>query len=281
MRSTSLRSRKTRTGTFNWPGSERQKPKFAVIAAGEPSHAASLMEDGIEAIYIAPSEELLHLALDAGIRYVICEGHEAGGHVGQHSTLTLAQTIADLKERDPSLFEGRRIILAGGICNRETAFIAAMLGADAVQMGTSYLATEEIVETGALTKLYQSMILNSAPGATVVTGEGTGLRVRSLKTAKIEAICSLEREFAAGSEDESSFRTKIEALSAGSLFVAARGLDKPGGTTLDEPKLRGSRPVYEWGLRGHVEKSVFHCRVASRAGGSPSGSRFANNRSDS
>ncbi|MGO9567926.1 MAG: beta-ketoacyl synthase N-terminal-like domain-containing protein, partial [Desulfomonilaceae bacterium] len=212
-----------------------KKPRFAVIAAGEPSHAAALMEDGIEAIYIAPSEELLHLALDAGIRYVICEGHEAGGHVGQHSTLTLAQTIFDLKERNSSLFEGRRIILAGGICNRETAFIAAMLGADAVQMGTSYLATEEIVETGALTKLYQSMILDSRPGATVVTGEGTGLRVRSLKTAKIEAICSLEREFASGSEDESSFRTKIEALSAGSLFVAARGMDKPGGTTLDEP----------------------------------------------
>ncbi len=68
-----------------------------------------------------------------------------------------------------------------------------------------------IVETGALTKLYQDMILNSSPGATVVTGEGTGLRVRSLKTAKIQAICSLEREFAAGSEDEASFRTKIEA----------------------------------------------------------------------
>ena len=215
-----------------------KKPRFAVIAAGEPSHAVGLMEEGIEAIYIAPSEKLLQLAFDAGIRYVICEGHEAGGHVGQHSTLTLAQTIIDLKDRNPSLFEGRRIILAGGICNRETAFIAAMLGADAVQMGTSYLATKEIVETGALTKLYQRMILDSAPGATVVTGEGTGLRVRSLKTTKIEAICSLEREFAAGSEDESSFRNKIEALSAGSLFIAARGLDTPGGKVLDELSCR-------------------------------------------
>ncbi len=213
---------------------KKVKPRFAVIAAGEPSHAAALREEGVEAIYIAPSEELVSLALDAGIRYVICEGHEAGGHVGQHSTLTLAQTIVDLKERNPSLFEGRRIILAGGICNRETAFIAAMLGADAVQMGTSYLTTAEMVETGALTKLYQRMILESAPEGTIVTGEGTGLRVRSLKTAKIEAICTLEREFAAGSEDESSFRNKIEALSAGSLFTAARGMDRPGGTALDE-----------------------------------------------
>ncbi len=214
---------------------EEKRPKFAVIAAGEPSYAVALNERGVEAVYIASSEELLKMALDAGIRYIICEGYEAGGHVGRHSTLTLAQIVIDMKERSPSLFEGRRIILAGGICNRETAFIAAMLGADAIQMGTSYLTTAEIVETGALTSLYQRMILESSPEDTVVTGEGTGLRVRSLKTAKIEAICSLEREFAAGTEDESSFRNKIEALSAGSLFIAAHGMDRPGGMALDAP----------------------------------------------
>lgn len=215
----------------------KTKPKFAVIAAGEPSYAAALLKDGIEPIYIAPNEELLKMAFDAGVRYVICEGHEAGGHVGQHSTLTLAQMIFDLKDRDPGLFKGRRIILAGGICNRETAFMAAMLGADAVQMGTVYLATSDIVETGALTAFYRQMILNSDPGSTVVTGEGTGLRVRSLRTPRIEAVCSLERDFASGSEDEASFRQKIEALSAGSLFVAARGMDRPGGSALDDKSL--------------------------------------------
>jgi hypothetical protein len=39
-----------------------------------------------------------------------------------------------------------------------------MLGADAVQMGTAYLATREIVETGALTAFYQRMILESPSG---------------------------------------------------------------------------------------------------------------------
>jgi NAD(P)H-dependent flavin oxidoreductase YrpB (nitropropane dioxygenase family) len=61
--------------------------------------------------------------------------------------------VLDLKRRKPSLFQNCRVILAGGIFNRETAFIAAMLGADAIQMGTTYLATQEIVETGALTAL--------------------------------------------------------------------------------------------------------------------------------
>jgi malonyl CoA-acyl carrier protein transacylase len=185
-------------------------------------------------MYIAPDEALLRLALEAGVRYVVCEGYEAGGHVGQHSTLTLAQMLLDLKRRAPSLFQNCRVILAGGIFNRETAFLAAMLGADAIQMGTAYLATREIVETGALTALYQRMILKSVPGGTVVSGQDTGLRVRSLRTPRVEAILSLEREFAAGHQDEASFRTRMEEMAAGSLFAAARGMDRPGGVALDE-----------------------------------------------
>ncbi len=230
------------------------KPRFAVIAAGEPSHALDLMKDGIEPIYIAPNEELLKMAFDTGIRYVICEGHEAGGHVGQHSTVTLAQMIADLKYRNPDLFKDRRIILAGGICTRETAFMASMLGADAVQMGTVYLATDEIVNTGALSEIYRRMILSAEPGETVVTGEGTGLRVRSLKTPKMDAICSLERDFAAGSEDEASFRHKIEALSAGSLFIAARAMDRPGGTVLDDTSCVAQGQFMSGACSGVIER---------------------------
>ena len=101
-------------------------------------------------------------------------------------------------------------------------------------MGTAYLATQEIVETGALTVLYQRMILKSPPGGTVVSGQDTGLRVRSLRTPRVEAILSLEREFAAGHQDEASFRTTMEEMAAGSLFVAARGMDRPGAVPLDE-----------------------------------------------
>ncbi|MGZ6220863.1 MAG: nitronate monooxygenase, partial [Syntrophales bacterium] len=213
---------------------KKQRPRFVVIAGGDLSPLRELIECGIEVMYIAPDEALLRLALEAGVRYVVCEGYEAGGHVSQHSTLTLAQMIFDLKRRTPSLFQNCRVILAGGIFNRETAFLAAMLGADAIQMGTAYLATKEIIETGALTTLYQRMILKSPPGGTVVSGQRTGLRVRSLRNPKVAAILSLEREFAAGHQDEASFRTKMEEMAAGSLFTAARGMDKPGGVPLDE-----------------------------------------------
>jgi malonyl CoA-acyl carrier protein transacylase len=210
------------------------KPRFAVIAAGEPSHAHELISNGVDVIYIAPTDDLVRLAFQAGIRYVICEGSEAGGHIGQYSTVSLAQLVLDMKFHEPDLFDGRTFILAGGIFNRETAFIAAMLGAQAIQMGTSYLATREIVQSGALSEVYQRMIIEALPESTVVTGEGTGLRVRSLQTPKIEAICEVERNFASGEEDENSFRKNIEALSAGSLFIAARRMDRPDGQALSE-----------------------------------------------
>ncbi|MGD0237827.1 MAG: nitronate monooxygenase, partial [Syntrophorhabdales bacterium] len=186
---------------------KKQKPRFVVIAGGDLSPLRELIESGVGVMYIAPDEALLRLALEAGVRYVVCEGYEAGGHVGQHSTLTLAQMLFDLKRRNPSLFQNCRVILAGGIFNRETAFLAAMLGADAIQMGTIYLATQEIVETGALTALYQRMVMESPPGGTAVSGQHTGLRVRALRTPRVAAILSLEREFAAGHQDEASFRT--------------------------------------------------------------------------
>ena len=212
----------------------KQRPGFVVTSGGDLSTLRELIECGIEVIYIAPDEALLRLALEAGVRYVVCEGYEAGGHVGQHSTLTLAQMVLGLKRSAPSLFQNCHVILAGGIFNRETAFMAAMLGADAIQMGTAYLATREIVEMGALTELYQQLILKSSPGGTVVSGQDTGLRVRSLRTPIMDAILSLEREFAAGHQDEASFRTRMEEMAAGSLFAAARGLDRPCEAPLDE-----------------------------------------------
>jgi NAD(P)H-dependent flavin oxidoreductase YrpB (nitropropane dioxygenase family) len=89
---------------------KKHKPRFVVIAGGDLSPLGELIECGMEVIYIVPDEALLRLALEAGVRYVICEGYEAGGHVGRHSTLTLAQRVG-LKQRKPSLF--RTVIVAG------------------------------------------------------------------------------------------------------------------------------------------------------------------------
>ena len=246
---------------------KQHRPRFVVLAGGNLSFLRELLEGGLEVMYIAPDEAMMRLALEAGVRYVICEGYEAGGHVGPHSTLTLAQMVLNLKRRHPSLCQNCRVVLAGGIFNRETAFIAALLGADAIQMGTAYLATQEIVETRALTALYQQMILESPPGETVVSGQDTGLRVRSLRTPRMAAILSLEREFAAGRQGEAAFRTKMEEVTAGSLFAAARGLDRPGGAPLSEPACRERGQFMSGACAGLIQKvrklQSFHRELAA------------------
>jgi acyl transferase domain-containing protein/NAD(P)H-dependent flavin oxidoreductase YrpB (nitropropane dioxygenase family)/NAD(P)-dependent dehydrogenase (short-subunit alcohol dehydrogenase family)/acyl carrier protein len=213
---------------------EAVRPPFVAIAAGDPAYAIRLREKGIEVIYVTGDEGLLRLALEGGVRWLVLEGQEAGGHVGAHSSLTLHQMALELKRRKPELFQGRHLVLAGGIFNRETALRAAMLGADAIQMGTAYLATREIVATGALSRLYQRVILDAEPGATALSGESIGLRVRSLKTPKMEAILALERKFVSGNENESAFRQQLESLSARSLLIASRGQDQPAGSFMDE-----------------------------------------------
>ena len=80
---------------------KQHRPRFVVIAGGNLSFARELLECGLEVMYIAPDEALMRLALEAGVRYVICEGYEAGGHVGPHSTLTLAQMVAESETAPP------------------------------------------------------------------------------------------------------------------------------------------------------------------------------------
>jgi acyl transferase domain-containing protein/NAD(P)H-dependent flavin oxidoreductase YrpB (nitropropane dioxygenase family)/NAD(P)-dependent dehydrogenase (short-subunit alcohol dehydrogenase family)/acyl carrier protein len=230
------------------------RPPLAVIAAGDPAYAQKLQQQGIPVCYIAPNEGLLRLALQAGASWVVLEGHEAGGHVGSHSTLTLAQMVLELKRREPDLFKNSRVVLAGGIYNRATAFRAAMLGADALQMGTVYLATKEIVDTGALSSLYQQIILDAQPGDTTVSGETVGLGVRSLKTPKMEAILALEREYASGREEEASFRRRLETMGARTLLIAARRVQEPGGSPLDESTCLKEGQFMSGAVAGSISK---------------------------
>jgi acyl transferase domain-containing protein/NAD(P)H-dependent flavin oxidoreductase YrpB (nitropropane dioxygenase family)/NAD(P)-dependent dehydrogenase (short-subunit alcohol dehydrogenase family)/acyl carrier protein len=231
------------------------RPPFVVIAAGDPQYASLLTEKGLEVLYIATDEGLLRLALAGGVRGVILEGNEAGGHVGVHSTLTLAQMALELRRREPQLFTDRLLVLAGGIFDRETAWRAAMLGADAIQMGTVYLTTREIITTGALSRLYQDLVLAARPGDTTISGESVGLRVRSLRTPKIEAIKALERRYFSQGGDEAGFRRELEGLAAHSLLLAARGVERPGGPAREEEVCRREGQFMSGAVAGLIRET--------------------------
>ncbi len=206
------------------------RPPFVVISAGSPLFARDLQQQGLKVIYVTSDPHLLRLAWENGIRLVVCEGHEAGGHVGHHSTLTLAQTAMELHRTDPACGD-KPIILAGGIFDGASAGRAFLLGARGVQLGTAYLATREIVQENALHRLYQEFVINSAFGDTTVTGQSVGLQVRALASPKSMRIKQRERDFLQQGKDEAFIRKQMEKLSIGSLTIAAKG-SLPGSTGL-------------------------------------------------
>ncbi|AGF78524.1 polyketide synthase family protein [Desulfocapsa sulfexigens DSM 10523] len=211
---------------------EKNKPPFVVISAGDPAHAARLQQKGITVIYVTSDIELLRLAWNNNISIVICEGQEAGGHVGVHSTLTLAQAALELRHQSTDTNSGNFLVLAGGIYNTNSLARAAFLGADGVQMGTLYLSSREIVASGALSKLYQQTLLKSSFGDTILTGESVGLRVRSLSSPKTTKIRSLEKAIHKQTSNEAAIRRQLEETSIGSLLVAARNQHPKSGHPL-------------------------------------------------
>lgn len=247
----------------------KNPPPFVVISAGDPSFAVQLQAHDIQTIFVTSDVDLLQLAWKRGIRYVVCEGHEAGGHVGEQSMLTLAQAVLEVKRKNPEV-DGppHRLILAGGIYDRMSVFRAALLGAEAVQMGTAYLATTEIVADGALGKLYQKLIVDSAVGDTRITGESVGLRIRSLNSPKIKKIQDLEKQFAMAGASDSSMRKEIEKEAGGSLYVAARGKNPLTGTPMSDSECHEQGQFMSGAVAGMLCQTVsvndFHNRLATK-----------------
>ena len=254
-----------RDGQLAWM--EAHKPPFVAVAAGSPVFAAGLRAKGHEVIYLAADIGLLRMAAKADIRFIVLEGCEAGGHVGRQTSLALAQAALELRRTEPELMKDVRLVLAGGICDGAGTLRAAMLGADAVQMGTVYLGAREIVSTGALSALYQQEILAAGAACTRITGESVGLRVRALDTPKVCAICALEREKAAGIKAEDVFRHELEAMSTGSLLIAAKGVRIPGGAALPAEVCRAEGQFMSGAVAGNVSSvrtlEQIHATLAS------------------
>ncbi|MBU1565892.1 MAG: SDR family NAD(P)-dependent oxidoreductase [Proteobacteria bacterium] len=213
----------------------KNPPPFVVISAGDPSFAVQLQKQNIQTIFVTSDVDLVQLAWSRGVKYVVCEGYEAGGHVGELSSLALTQAILEIRRKNPETNDfPRRLIVAGGIFNHMSLFRAVLLGADAVQMGTAYLATIEIISKGALCKLYQELVIDAAVGETAITGESVGLRVRSLVTPKILKLQQLEKEYAASCSNDPNTRKNIERESVGSLYRAAHSMNPITGAPLSD-----------------------------------------------
>jgi len=112
--------------------------EIVFTSAGNPKTFTSLLKsNGIKVVHVVSSVKFALKAQAAGVDAVVAEGFEAGGHNGREETTTLTLIPMVKKALDIPL------IAAGGIGNGQAMLAAMVLGADAVQIGTRFVASEE------------------------------------------------------------------------------------------------------------------------------------------
>ena len=114
---------------------EEQVPAVTT-GAGNPAKFMSLWKEaGVKVIPVVASVAMAKLMVRGGADAVVAEGMESGGHIGSTTTMALVPQVADAIDAP--------VIAAGGIADGRGMAAAFMLGAEAVQMGTRFVAAKE------------------------------------------------------------------------------------------------------------------------------------------
>lgn len=112
--------------------------KIVFTSAGNPkTYTSMLKEHGITVVHVVSSSKFALKAQEAGCDAVVAEGFEAGGHNGREETTTMVLIPAVKKAVSIP------VIAAGGIATGRQMLAAMVLGAEAVQVGSRYVASEE------------------------------------------------------------------------------------------------------------------------------------------
>jgi enoyl-[acyl-carrier protein] reductase II len=112
--------------------------KIVFTSAGNPKiYTPYLKEKGITVVHVVSSLKFALKAQEAGVDAVVAEGFEAGGHNGRDETTTLA-LIPMIKEK-----VNIPLIAAGGIATGAAMYALTALGADGVQVGSRFVASNE------------------------------------------------------------------------------------------------------------------------------------------
>lgn len=134
--------------------------KIVFTSAGNPKTWTSwLKERGITVVHVVSSVKFALKAQEAGVDAVVAEGFEAGGHNGRDETTTLV-LIPMVKERLQI-----PLIAAGGIATGKGMLASMILGADGVQVGTRFVATEE----SSAHQAFKQVVLDASEGDTQLT----------------------------------------------------------------------------------------------------------------
>ena len=129
-------------------------------SAGDPRKwTGHLKSHGVKVVHVVASTKFALKAEDAGVDAVVAEGFEAGGHNGRDETTTLV--LVPLVRDAVSV----PVIAAGGIADGRAMLAAMALGADAVQMGSRFVCSEESSAHPA----FKQQVIEAPEGSTVLT----------------------------------------------------------------------------------------------------------------
>lgn len=190
-----------------------EKVKVVTTGAGSPEKYMKMWKDaGVKVIPVVASVALAKRMERLGADAVVAEGCEAGGHIGENTTMVLVPQIGDAV-RIP-------VIAAGGIADGRGVAAAMMLGAKGVQIGTHFVVTDE----AQVHENYKERILKARDIDSRVTGRSTRHPVRALRNEMTKRYLELEK---AGTDFE-----ELEKLTLGGLRKAVVEGDVKNGSVM-------------------------------------------------
>ncbi|WP_452220241.1 NAD(P)H-dependent flavin oxidoreductase [Lacinutrix salivirga] len=134
--------------------------KIVFTSAGNPKTWTKWLQDrGITVVHVVSSVKFALKAQDAGVDAVVAEGFEAGGHNGRDETTTL--TLIPMVKEHLQI----PLIAAGGIATGRAMLACMVLGADAVQVGSRFVASEE----SSAHQAFKQVVVDAKEGDTQLT----------------------------------------------------------------------------------------------------------------
>ena len=155
--------------------------KIVFTSAGNPkTYTSKLKEHGITVVHVVSSVKFALKAQEVGVDAVVAEGFEAGGHNGREETTTF--TLIPMVKEQVEI----PLIAAGGIATGRGMLAAMVLGADGVQVGSRFVASEEASSHRA----FKQMVVDAKEGDTQLTLKELA-PVRMLKNKFFESVMQL------------------------------------------------------------------------------------------
>jgi len=167
-----------------------EEVKIIFTSAGNPKTWTNILkENGIIVVHVVSSSKFAKKAEDSGCDAIVAEGFEAGGHNGREETTTMVLIPAAVNAvKIP-------VVAAGGIVNGRQMLAAMVMGAEGVQMGSRFVASEEASSHIA----FKKAVVHSAEGDTILTMKQL-TPVRMLKNRFFKEI--MEAELKGATVDE-------------------------------------------------------------------------------